>query len=333
MIDLKEMIKKVKDNQPVKPPLSLATMTQYLSSLKKLHYHIKGDDNIENMEWLLEKDKILKYLQVNPSNKKPRSPATKRNLLSYINTLFKSMGDEENLEFYTKLYINEVDIVNKKTKSSEDNSFIQSEKIIDMSLFDKLLEKLLDHNLETEYIMFLLLKTYALRNEFSTLIKIDLNKYNLLKKENKLENKNYLAVGKHKMVISRSEYKTYKIYGMKEIVVKDKLLKDNLKDYISDVKFGEQIFKDVNGLNYTNQSASGLLTYYSKKMIGVPLSSSSIFKIVLANFKGSNKDFINFIKLKSAERGTNPQTIIENYVYDKVDEKDINDKVDDNISK
>ena len=119
MIDLKEMIKKVKDNQPVKPPLSLATMTQYLSSLKKLHKHIKGDDNIENMQWLLEKEKILEYLQVNPSNKKPRSPATKRNLLSYINTLFKSMGDEENLEFYTKLYIDEVDIINKKTKSSK----------------------------------------------------------------------------------------------------------------------------------------------------------------------------------------------------------------------
>ena len=39
-------------------------------------------------------------------------------------------------------------------------------------------------------------------------------------------------------------------------------------------------------------------------------------------------------KIKSAERGTNPQTIIENYVYDKVpdnlkvEEKDINDKDD-----
>ena len=332
MIDLKEMIKKVKDNQPVRPPLSPATMTQYLSSLKKLHYHIKGDDNIENMEWLLEKEKILEYLQVNPSNSKPRSSPTKRNLLSYINTLFKSMGDKENLDFYTKLYIDEVNGINEKTKSSQDNSFIQSEKIIDMELYDELLKKLLDHNLETEYIMFLLLKTYALRNEFSTLIKIDLNKYNLLKKENKLENKNYLAVGKHKMVISRSDYKTYKIYGLKEIVVKDKLLKTHLRDYISDVKFGEQVFKDVNGLNYTNQSASGLLTYYSKKFIDVALSSSSIFKIVLANFKGSNKAFIDFIKLKSAERGTNPQTIMDNYTYDKVENK-IDDKISSNISK
>jgi len=317
MINLEEMITSVKDHQPNRPPISKNTMKQYMSGLTKLHNFITGRDDITTMDWIYQKDKVLEYMEKNPKNKKPRSPATKRNNLSYVITIFKALKDDKNVEFYNNLYIEQYNIVNKIVKSNESSSQKQSEKIISMEEYDNMLDRIKKDGFETYYMIFKLLKTFGMRNEVATLVLIDLKSYNKLKKQNKLD-KNYLVLGKNKMMISRSDYKTFTNYGLKENIINDKVLKKELLNYISEIKIGEPVFTE-NGKPYTNQALSSRLTFISEKYIGIALSSSSIFKIVLSNFKGTIKQTRDFITMKSLERGTNPQTILDNYIYDKVD--------------
>ena len=321
MINLEEMIKFVKDHQPNRPPISKNTLRQYMSGLTKLHRFITGRDDITTMDWIYQTDKVLEYMEKNPSNDKPRSPATKRNNLSYVITIFKALKDDKNVEYYNKLYIDQYNIVNKIVKSNESSSQKQSEKIISMEEYNNMLDRFKKDGLETDYMIFKLLKTFGMRNEVSTLVLIDLKSYNKLKKQNKLD-KNYLVLGKTKMMISRSDYKTFKTYGLKENIINDKVLKKELLNYISEIKDGEQVFKSTDGKPYTNQALSSRLTFISEKYIGIALSSSSIFKIVLSNFKGNMKQTKDFIIMKSNQRGTDPTTILQNYIYNlKVDDK------------
>lgn len=310
MINLFEVIRDFKHKQQdgVRPPPSDRTINFYVVSLNKLHKYITGETEIKNFDWIYERDKVLNYVEVNPSNNKPRSLATKRNYYNYILTLFRYLNDKDNIKFYHKIYFDTYTKVNKQIASGDDNSLSQSEKIIDMSEFDDMLKTLKKQDIK-DYLLFKLLKFYPMRNEVGTLIKISLNEFNKLKKKNKL-NKNYLVIGKSKFIISRSEYKTFKSYGTIDIVVNDKKLKQELKEYIKDIEFGEPIF------DMTNQMVANRLPFVSKKIVGIELSSSSIFKIVLANFKGSHKEFKNFVNMKSKQRGTDPNTIYNNYVYD-----------------
>lgn len=315
LISLREMITEVKSKQTNgRPMISDLTMKQYLSSLNKLHRFITGRDEILTMDWIYAKDKISDYIETNPTNKKPRSVSSKRNTLSYILTIFKFLKDETSEKYYSEKYIEQYNIINDKTNSTENNSLKQSEKIISMEKLNELISILKKNNLITEYLLFKLLKLYAMRNEVGTLILIDLKDYNLLKKKKQLT-ENYLVMGKHKLIISRSIYKTFKTYGMKEIIINDKVLRSELKDYVADKKMGDPVFVADNGRPFTSQMISTILSFVSNKYIGVALSTSSIFKIVIANFEGSPKEFKDFLMMKSKERGTDPSTLLDYYIY------------------
>jgi hypothetical protein len=312
MIDIREVVNFVKDSErdPNRPLPSKVTIDAYVKTLTKLHKFITGENEIKNFDWTKDRDKIMNFVNINPANKKPRADATKRNMLNHILTLFKYLKNQDDIDYYQKLYVSYYEKVNDKIASGEDNSLSQSEKIISMSEYDDMLKTLKKQDMK-DYLLFKLLKFYPMRNEIGTLIKISLSEFNKLKKKNKL-NKNYLVVGKSKLIISRSEYKTFKSYGTIDIVVNDKKLKQELKEFTKDIEFGKPIF------DMTNQMVANRLPFVSKKIVGVELSSSSIFKIVLANFKGSHKEFKNFVNKKSAQRGTDSNTIYNNYVYDVV---------------
>ncbi len=96
-----------------------------------------------------------------------------------------------------------------------------------------------------------------------------------------------------------------------------------MKEYIKrvGVKSGEKVF----GL--TEQQVSARLSYVSEGMIGVKLSTSSIFKILVSNevasCGGDVKRITERLKEIGALRGTSLKILLNYYVYNVMDKEGI----------
>lgn len=293
-----------------KPNLSQTTIKKYIGFINKLHKSITGNDNIKDIKFLNDKDKVDKYLNT-------LQPANKKNYYTIILILLN-----ENTDLY-KSYENDkkqnnYDLVQKKQNKDVVNSETQQDKVIDMSEYDKLIDLLKDKDeYYQEYIMFSILKHYPIRNEIGSF------KYYTLKEFNKIKDKNdnYLVIGTKTMFMFRTKYKTHKNYGDLKTIIEDKNLKKIINRYIiyllhnRNLKQGDNLFVNTNGNPYTNDTLSLRLANVSNKFIGVKLSTSSIFKILLANKEGNIKDNTDYIIDMSKIRPTDPSTIIQNYVY------------------
>lgn len=296
-----------------KPNLSETTIKKYIGFINKLYKSVSNDNNnIKDIKFLNDKDKVDKYLNtLQPSNKKNYYTIILI-LLNENTDLYKSYENDKKQNNY--------DLVQKKQNKDVVNSEKQQDKVIDMSEYDKLIDSLkYKDEYYQDYIMFSILKKYPIRNEIGSF------KYYTLQAFNKLKDKNdnYIVIGTKKMFMYRSKYKTHKNYGDITTIINDTKLKSKIKRYIlemkvkRDLKEGDNLFVNTNGNPYTNDTLSLRLANVSNKFIGVKLSTSSIFKILLADKQGNTKDITDYIIDMSKIRPTDPSTIIQNYVYKK----------------
>jgi len=190
------------------------------------------------------------------------------------------------------------------------------------NLYNKFIKTLFDNGHIQDYIIYKLLSIMPFRNEIATIIKISPRQYKDLPKEEK-RTKNYIVFDdiKERFYFIRNDYKTATKYG----TIKTALEKGhNEKFYIELVEWynhstSEYLFTKDKGKSeqpFKPQDISARLGYISNKYLGIGLSTSDIFKVIIANYRGEEMaDYINFIKDKGKIRGTDVNTIIDHYVY------------------
>jgi hypothetical protein len=255
------------------------------------------------------------------------SISTKRNYmqLAHEMTLYDSLylpaPLQKNLEIgltptlkYQLYWIDKYESQIQEAKGKREVSEKKKEQQVSTSFVYDIIEGLRANNHEAEALIMDILMLYPYRAEVGTLNLQSLESYKKLKKKGgKLGN--YLVVGKRKMMVSRSDYKTSDQYGMIENEITDKDLKKKIRDYIEkyEILENQQVF------GYTdNQDVSKKLGYLTKKISGISLGPAAIVKVMLSN--SPFKDLASaadFLKEMSRIRGTSLSTLQDVYLHSK----------------
>jgi hypothetical protein len=303
----------------VKPNLSQGSLKNYLTNINKLYKSLNlKDTDITNLnKWIFKRDNIMDFIN------SLKTPNTRKTYFSNVITLLQY---EKNDKYNTELqyYIQQAKLNQEKISFTQKTNNPLEEKVIDMKEYDKLIS-LTQKDYPREHLQFLMLKYLPIRNELSSLILIKNADYQKLSKE-QIFNNNYLIIGQ-KFRVSRNNYKTAKLYGQIITEITDKKLKSVIRKYIKEnnIQFNTPLFiyKDK---PQTQNDLSQRLSYVSQKLINVKLSTSSIFKIVLndivSNDKLTQDQKIELIKNNGRTRGTDYKTLINYYIFKKID-KDI----------
>jgi len=308
----------------VKPDLSETTLKKYIGFIKKLHNLVTNTDEFKvsknlkiinkDMSFLDDYDKVNNVLQsINPANRK-----------NYYSVILILLDDKKDTDLYKKYekdkQLNNLFLKTKKEDITQVNSETQQEKIISLEEYDKLIELTgKDEKYRMDNLIFKILKYYPIRNEVGSFKLITLEMFNKHIKDDIELKDNYLVIGKRKILMYRTNYKTANKYGNIENEIVQKDLKKSIRDYINEFNKGEgdYFFLNSNDEPYSNDALSLRLANTSNKLIGTKLSTSSIFKILLANKEGSTKEITDNIIKMSKIRPTNAETVIQNYVYEK----------------
>ena len=319
LINLEQVIRETK------PELKDSSINVYITNLSKLYKYVMNthDDEIETLDFIFNLPKIDKFLE-------KKSLKTKANYYNNVITLYKYLIElkKVNNPQINNLYIEvqqrksgyNYDI---KKKTIENNkSKTKQEKIITMNEYNKFVNVLFERGHIQDYIIYKLLSIMPFRNEIATLLKMTPRQYKDLSKEEK-RTKNYILLDRkgEKFYFIRNDYKTANKYGtIKTIFEKEHNEKfyTELLDWFNH-STTEYLFTKDEGKSdspYRTQDISARLGYISNKYLGIGLSTSDIFKVIIANYKGGEMaDYINFIKEKGRIRGTDVNTIIDHYVY------------------
>lgn len=291
-------------------PLGNATVNAYITNLSKLHREIKSDINIDNLDWLLDKDTVKDYI-----NNLQSANTRKNYLTAIISVLHSNYNKYKNaIEYYVKLASNNIVDIKLDMKQEKGCS---NEKIITMSEYNNLLNKL-EKNIKyrVEYVILSILKQYPIRNEIFSLKYIKYQDYKMLDKNERVQY-NWLVDKSTKMTMIRNNYKTNAVFGTISTDITGDL-KKLIKKYITD--FGIVSGNDL--FNIKPQTMVSRLATTTDNVIGVRLGTSSIFKIVcndvVQNYTDDTR--IDMLKYYGGIRGTSIKILIDYYIYGNVDD-------------
>lgn len=301
---------KIKDADKDKK-LSPLTLKQYTTSINKLYRELNIQKEITNLLWLEQyKEDIKKYiLSLN-------SPNTTKTYLSVVITLLNN--DAKKYDNLIKYYANiskenydNIKIQVKKDKSCEDV------KIITLKEYDELIKDLSkSKTYDKEYIMFLILRYYPIRNEVGSFIYIKNADYVKLDKLTKQSN-NWIVEKSKSIEMIRYKFKTAKFYAndLPFITTIEQPVKTALKKYIKD----NDIQNNTPLFNLTDNQVSHRLAFVSGKYLPVKISTSTIFKILACDVvkNNSNDEARKILTHYGKIRGTDISQIIDYYINGK----------------
>jgi len=301
---------KIKDADKDKK-LSQLTLKQYTTSINKLYRELNIQKEITNLLWLEQyKEDIKKYiLSLN-------SPNTTKTYLSVVITLLNN--DAKKYDNLIKYYANiskenydNIKIQVKKDKSCEDV------KIITLKEYDELIKDLSKNKTyHKEYIMFLILRYYPIRNEVGSFIYIknaDYVKLDLLTRKSN----NWIVEKSKSIEMVRYKFKTARFYAdhLPLITTIEQPVKTALKKYIKD----NDIQNNTPLFNLTDNQVSHRLAFVSGKYLPVKISTSTIFKILACDVvkNNSNDEARKILTHYGKIRGTDISQIIDYYINGK----------------
>ena len=175
----------------------------------------------------------------------------------------------------------------------------------------KYLNRLYSNNEYQSYIINYLLINYNVRNlDLDLIVTDDMKEYHNLGKKG---DENVLFVGKNNAVYYyRNNYKTVKTYGPKAIRLSSVKLANSIKEYIAQqqaITNGDIYLLSLKNGDRSNRDS---LSHYITKFTMDGLTESDIMKIIVTG-KVKTIDDVRRLEKISFNRGTAPQTIIEEY--------------------
>jgi hypothetical protein len=284
--EIESMYAKRYDRREIKKPPTSTTIYQHTNNITKLHQAITGNNPqlFGQMNWIEEKSAVeLLDIIKNLKGRKGDTLgiAAQRSYLSSILVAIRVIDFYKGQE--TPLFAEIMDLLNKPLKKEieayrEKLKEETKESLPDYNEVMKITKNYID-TAQEDLDMKILLRiytTYPIRLEAADLIFVkDHNEFRKLKK--KELTKNYVVVGKKKVLFSFSDYKTSTKYGTVEIVIKDKLLKKLLQ---------EKALLATNMLPMFNISrntlSKNITTFYEKN--GLPgISPTTLAKVIETN--------------------------------------------------
>ena len=335
MTDLEKLIQQGKTNQnklnskikdaDKNKQLSTLTLKQYTTSINKLYRELNIQKEITNLLWLDHyKDDIKKYIS------SLKSPNTIKTYLSVIITLLNNdvIKYKDLIEYYANISKENYDNIKiqvKKDKACDDD------KIITLKEYDAFIKTLSKNNCyDKEYIMFLILRYYPIRNEVGSFFYIKNTDYQKIDKLTRKSN-NWMVEKSKSIEMIRYKFKTATFYANKLpfITTIQQPVKTALKKYIKDnnIASNTPLFP-INDEPMTENQVSHRLALVSGKNLPVKISTSTIFKILACDVvKNNSNDEARKLLFHYGEiRGTNINQIIEYYVNgNKIIQDDISD--------
>lgn len=315
-MDITEIIK------TERPNISDSTLKAYTLNLKKLHKKITDKNEIENLDFLTDYDKVLLALG-------GLMKATMKNYLVAIIVVLMSNKDKygELINKYQNRIkelqddINDNYDENEKTDKQEKNWIEYSEVLQLLRKMKKIATPLLvkdnltnkEKDIIQQYLIVYLYSGKAfdvLRNDFADMKIVN-------EGEDTEKDKNYFVIKKKGIpYLKLNEYKTAKFQGEKIIPVKDLELRKLINKW---AKINGTGYLLVNISNNTPMKANGISKYLNKiymKQLGKKVSSSLLRSIYIThkyNGKMSIKE-----KKQLADKMGHTQKTAEN-IYNKID--------------
>jgi hypothetical protein len=340
MTDLEKLIQNGKTEQNKHNPkikdadkdkkLSSLTIKQYTTTIIKLHRELNVKKEITNLLWIEQyKEDIKKYILA------LNSPNTTKTYLSIVLTLLNNdVKKYDNLIKYfaniSKENYDNIKIQVKKDKACDDV------KIITLKEYDAFIKTLSKNNCyDKEYIMFLILRYYPIRNEVGSFIYIKNTDYVKLDVLSKKSN-NWIVEKSKSIEMIRYNFKTAKFYAneLPFIHTIKQPVKTALKKYIKDnnIVSNTPLFA-IQDKPMTENQVSHRLALVSGKYLSVKISTSTIFKILACDAvkNNSNDEARKMLTIYGNIRGTNITQIIEYYVNGNKINQDIMSDISDDI--
>jgi hypothetical protein len=301
--------------------LSPLTLKQYTTTINKLYRELGIKKEITNLLWLEQyKEDIKNYIS------SLNTPNTRKTYLSVVITLLNNDANKykELIKYYANISSENYDnikIQTKKDKSCND------ERIITLEDYDKFITHMSKNKQHSkEYIMFLILRHYPIRNEIGTFIYIKNNDF--VKLDISIIKEHNWIVEKSKSIeMIRYKFKTARFYAeyLPYVNVIEQPLKAVFKKYIkdNDIQSNTPIF------NLTENQVSHRLAHISNTILpqintkndvsGIKLSTSLIFKILACDAvkNNSNDEARKILTHYGNIRGTKINEIIAYYVNGK----------------
>jgi len=281
--EIEQMYQKRYDRREIKKPPTSSTIYQHTNNITKLHQAITGNNPqlFGQMNWIDEKSAVeLLDIIKNLKGRKGDTLgiAAQRSYLSSILVAIRVVDFYKGQE--TELFREIMDLLNKPLKKEieayrEQLKVETKESLPDYDEVIKITENFINTD-QGDLDMKILLRiytTYPIRLEAADLIFVkDHNEYRKLKK-NELT-KNYAVIGKNKVILSFSDYKTSTKYGTVEIVVKDKLLKKLLQQK-AQIAYNLTPMFNIS----RNTLSKNITTFYEKN--GLPnVSPTTLAKVI-----------------------------------------------------
>lgn len=284
--EIEQMYQKRYERREIKKPPSPGTLYQHRNNITKLHQEITGQKPglFGQMKWIDEKSALdlLEIVKGLPGRKEGTlGVSAQRQYLTSVLVAIRVIDFYKGQE--TPLFKDIADLLQEPLKKELENHRDKLKEETKESLPEyeevmKITENFINE-VQGELDMKILLRiytTYPIRLEAADLIYIDsLEKYRILKK--KELTKNYVVIGKKKILFSFSDYKTSVKYGTAEIKVKDKLLKRLLREKALIASPGLPMF------NISRNTLSKSITEFFKKNGMEGVSPTTLAKVIETN--------------------------------------------------
>lgn len=305
--DLKDLLESQKDKRR-----SEKTIKMYISNINKLYKILGNEDEMEDLDWLTDVEKITDILS-------DKHFTTLRN---YLNSIIVSLQVTEYPEELIKEYQSIRDEFNDKYIKENSTGVIsakQEENFASMDEINGVIKEMKEEidskklfrkditpkekALVQMYVIINILTQYPFRNDLAGMKLIKKKAFNNLSMDEKKKN-NYLLQDKNDFYFILNEYKTQAKYGEKKIKVEKNNLPSLLRKYIP-ILDSEYLFTSSTGKPISRNALTQVLSKTFEKYIGKKISTTLLRKIYMSSkYQGTKEEMEKDAEILGHDVGT-----------------------------
>jgi len=305
--DLKDLLESQKDKKR-----SEKTLKMYISNINKLYKILGNEDEMEDLDWLTDVEKITDILS-------DKHFTTLRN---YLNSIIVSLQVAEYPQELIKEYQSIRDEFNDKYIKENSTGVIsakQEENFATMDEINKVIKEMKEEidskklfrkditpkekALVQMYVIINILTQYPFRNDLAGMKLIKKKAFNNLSMDEKKKN-NYLLQDKNDFYFILNEYKTQAKYGEKKIKVEKNNLPSLLRKYIP-LLDSEYLFVSSTGKPISRNALTQVLSKTFEKYLGKKISTTLLRKIYMSSkYQGTKEEMEKDAEILGHDVGT-----------------------------
>ena len=291
--DLKDLLESQKDKKR-----SEKTLKMYISNINKLYKILGNEDEMEDLDWLTDVEKITDILS-------DKHFTTLRN---YLNSIIVSLQVAEYPQELIKEYQSIRDEFNDKYIKENSTGVISAKQEENFATMDEIngvikemkeeidSKKLFRKDITPKekalvqmYVIINILTQYPFRNDLAGMKLIKKKAFNNLSMDEKKKN-NYLLQDKNDFYFILNEYKTQAKYGEKKIKVEKNNLPSLLRKYIP-LLDSEYLFVSSTGKPFSRNALTQILSKTFEKYLEKKISTTLLRKIYMSSkYQGTKEE-------------------------------------------